>query len=466
MKVRLTGSSRSSTEIRFHTQQTADDVPDFKGDVSEVAVRYEARRTVVHVGLGDPEEVSERIVRSAAAVGIRRVAGLKRASAMMDLRGIESSHEAAVDGALLGSYAFDKYLTEKQPRLRTLEVVSGRLKAADVRRRVAISEGVALARDLVNDNGEVVTPEYLARQARALRRTPDVRVTILGEAELRKQGLNLLTAVGRGSPWPSRLILTEYRGASRTAPTVAIIGKGITFDAGGLNLKPSGHIETMRIDMAGAAAVLGTMKALVELRPKINVIGVCAAACNVVDGTSVLPGDVIRSYSGKTVEICNTDAEGRLALADAISYVRAKHRPTHIVDLATLTGGVLVTFADVVAGLFSNDDSLADGLFAAGETTNERLWRLPLYKEYSDAMKGDRSDVRNLPKFKRGHASSLTGAAFLMEFVGDTPWAHIDIAGTAFNEGEARGEIPKYATGYGVRLLTHFLLSGGFKKSR
>jgi leucyl aminopeptidase len=211
--------------------------------------------------------------------------------------------------------------------------------------------------------------------------------------------------------------------------------------------------------MAGAAAVLGVMKSLAVLRPKINVIGVIPAAHNAIGGNAYFPGDVYNSYSGKTVEIWSTDAEGRLVLADAISYCQDKFKPTSIIDLATLTGGVLYALGDFVAALFSNNDKLANDLFNAGERTGERMWRLPLYKEYCESVKGDLGDLRNVSKLKKGYASSITGAAFIKEFVNNnTPWAHLDIAGTAYNEGQPHGEVPAYATGFGVRLLLDYLL--------
>ncbi|MBD3242972.1 MAG: aminopeptidase [Chitinivibrionales bacterium] len=456
MKTRLTKSSRRDTQVRFVFQNTAD-IRDFKGEAGEVTVRYDGKTTVVYAGLGERGDFADRVIRSAAASAVRKVGALKRSSAALILTGLDCSHVAAVEGALLGNYVFDKYLSTKPDRVSSLDIVSDTLKPAALRRISAICDGVCLARDLVNDNAGVVTPAQLAAQARAVGRAAGMQVTVLDHRELERRGLGLLAAVGRGSPYQPRLAILSYRGAPKSKKTVALVGKGITFDSGGLNLKPSGHIETMRIDMAGAATVLGVMQALGAVRPRVNVVGVCAAACNAIDGTSYIPGDIYRSYSGKTVEICNTDAEGRLALADAIAYVNKTHKPTHIVDLATLTGGMLITFADVLCGLFSNDDELAKALFDAGEVANERLWRLPMYKEFSDAMKGDRSDLRNLAKFKRGHASSLTGAAFIQEFVGNTAWAHLDIAGTAFNENESKGETPKYATGFGVRLLMHFL---------
>jgi leucyl aminopeptidase len=251
----------------------------------------------------------------------------------------------------------------------------------------------------------------------------------------------------------------EYIGNPRSKIKTAIVGKGITFDSGGQNLKPTGHIETMRLDMAGAATVLGVMKALTTSKAPFNVIGVIGAAHNAIGSKAYFPGDIYTSYTGKTVEILSTDAEGRLVLADAVAYCEKNYKPTEIIDFATLTGGILYALGELTAGLFSNDDSLAGQLFESGEVTGERLWRFPLYKEYCDSLKSDIADLRNLSKFKKGYASSITGAAFIKEFITSTPWAHIDIAGTAFNEGACRGEIPQFGTGFGVRLVAHYLSS-------
>jgi len=361
-------------------------------------------------------------------------------------------------GALLGAYSFDRFKTKKTPTVLEINAVSEHLNRQDVGRISTRAEAVNYARDLVSDNASSIFPERLAREARSICRKGGMRCRILNEKEIKAQGLGLLEAVGQASPYPPRLIVMKYDGNPRSKQKTAIVGKGITFDSGGQNLKTSGHIETMRLDMAGAAAVLGTMKALGGLKPLVNVIGVIPAAHNAVGNTAYFPGDVYTSYSGKTVEITNTDAEGRLVLADAFSWVQKKENPSEIIDLATLTGAVLVALGDTVAGLFSNDERVANKLYAAGERTGERVWRLPVYEEHREAMKSDLADLRNTSKLKKGYAGSITGAAFLQEFVEKIPWAHIDIAGTAFNEGEPRGEAPRFGTGFGVRLLLDYLM--------
>ncbi|MBN2188058.1 MAG: leucyl aminopeptidase [Chitinispirillaceae bacterium] len=427
---------------------------DFSGEAGEVMVRYGKRTADIFCGLGSHKERTPAAVRAAAAKGMRRALELKRRKVSLAL---PAEARAGIEGALLGAYAFVKYKSEKPARLDALECVGAGLTLRQARAVEAVCSAVSYARDLVNENASVMTPQALAREARAVARQGGMRVTVLDEKGIARKGLGLLAAVGQASSAPPRLIVLEYTGRRSSKEKTAIVGKGITFDSGGQNLKPTGHIESMRLDMAGAAAVLGAMKAVAALRPKVNVIGCVAAAHNAIGSSSYFPGDIYSSLAGKTVEICSTDAEGRLVLADAIAYCIQRFRPAQIIDLATLTGGILFALGEYVAGLFSNDDRLSSALFASGEASGERLWRFPLYKEYRDSLKGDFADLRNLSGFKKGYAGSITGAAFIQEFVGDVPWAHLDIAGTAWNEGEPRGEVPKYATGFGVRLLVDYL---------
>jgi leucyl aminopeptidase len=458
MRVLVAGRPTCPTRLVLCTKEAAvkkdGTVADFSGDAGEVAVLYEKGRAAIYCGLGKKDECTPSVVRTAAAKGIRRALELKRGDVSLQLT-VEAP--AAVEGALLGAYVFSRYKSEKPVRLTVLECVGSTLSRAQVRAVETVCAAVSYARDLVNENASVMTPAMLAREARVLARRSGMRLAVLDEKEIAKKGLGLLAAVGQGSAAPPRLITLEYRGDRSSRRTTAVVGKGITFDSGGQNLKPTGHIEAMRLDMAGAAAVLGAMKAVAGLRLKTNVVGCIAAAHNAIGGRAYFPGDSYRSLAGKTVEICSTDAEGRLVLADAIAYCRARFRPSRIIDIATLTGSILSALGEHVAGLFSNDDRLSGALFASGERTGERLWRFPLYKEYRESLKSDFADLRNLSSFKKGYAGSITGAAFIQEFAGDVPWAHLDIAGTAWNEGEPRGEVSKYATGFGVRLLVDFL---------
>lgn len=462
MKVESVKKVKSIFQIHFMSEESAKAIPDFTGKKNEVAVRYDGKTTIIYCGVGPVDKCIASAVRSVAAKATRLAGDKKYKEVSLILSTLPQSRKelevAALQGALAGAYNFGKFKSEKPVVVDSIELVGTTLDAAEIKRIQTISVCVNEARDLVNDNAHEIYPEILAQKARAIGRETAITVKVLSEKEIARLGMGLLSAVGQGSPNPPRLIIMEYKGDRSSKKRTAIIGKGITFDSGGQNLKPTGSIETMRCDMAGAAAVLGIMDALGTLKPKINVVGVVAAAHNAIDGTAYFPGDIYKSFLGKTVQIDSTDAEGRLVLADAIAYTIKQFKPTAVIDLATLTGGILIALGDFVAGLFSNDDSLANALYTTGEQVGERLWRFPIYEEYSEAMKGDLSDLRNVSKLKKSHAAAICGAAFLQEFVGTTSWAHIDIAGTAYNEGEARGEVPKFGTGFGVRLITGYLM--------
>jgi leucyl aminopeptidase len=461
MKLKIVTASKLDTIITFASNEQADIIKDFSGDKGETAVRYEDKATLIYCGLGKEIAITADTLRFAAATAVQKAIGLKREKIAMLEPVLESdiptSAQALIEGALLGVYSFSRFKSEKPFVPERCEFVSESITQRSADAIAVLCESVAFSRDLVNDNAEAVTPARLAHEACTIALDGKIECTVLGEKEIDKQGLGLLKAVGQGAPYPPRLIVLEYTGSPRSKQTTCVVGKGITFDSGGQNLKPTGSIETMRCDMAGAAAVLGLFKALTRLKPKVNVLGVVPAAYNAVDGLAYFPGDIYRSLSGKTVEITSTDAEGRLILADAITYVQKHYHPTEIIDLATLTGAILTALGGTIAGLFSNNDELAKNLFDAGERSGESLWRLPIREEHSESIKGDLADLRNTSKLKKGYAGSITGAAFIKEFVGDMPWAHLDIAGTAFNEADARGEVPKFGTGFGVRLLWEYL---------
>lgn len=463
MDLSISENPHFDTQIIFTSKDEKPAIDDFGADIGEITLRYENGLSKIFCGIGEKNSCALQTIRETAAKAIQKAIDLKRNQVSVIAFNNSSeplcgSNNAVIEGILLGSYKFSKYKTEKPHDIKTVEIAGEQLNKSDIKRTETICKAVSYSRDLVNSNASEVTPQYLAKEALELECCKELKVTVLDEKEMSKKQLNLINAVGSASSTPARLIIMEYIANKNDKSRTAIVGKGITFDSGGQNLKPTGHIETMRSDMAGAASVLGIMKALVELKPSINVIGVIGAAHNAIGAASFFPGDIYKSYNGKTVEICSTDAEGRLVLADAISYCIKNFKPNKIIDFATLTGGVVVALGEMVAGLFSNNNELADKLFKAGEKSGEQIWRLPLYKQYSESIKSDIADLRNLSKFKKGTASSITAAAFIQEFIEDTPWAHIDIAGTAFNEGSQRGEIPQFATGFGVRLFFEYIL--------
>jgi leucyl aminopeptidase len=363
-----------------------------------------------------------------------------------------------IEGIMLGGYAWTKYRTAKEtlfPQDRHFTIVAP--KSPKLTQAVTICEGVNLTRDLVNDNSSVVTSEHFEKIIKELvKGHKTAAVTVLNRKELKTYGLNLHLAVNQASLNEPKLIIVEYQGAKTHQPFTAVIGKGITFDTGGLNLKPSGSIETMRFDMAGAGAVVGVLKNILKLAPQKNILFVCAMAENTVDAAAYKPGDVLTSYSGKTVEIGNTDAEGRLVLADAITYLIKNYKPARLIDVATLTGACIVALGYDYTGLISNHEELAQQILSAAQVTDDRVWRMPNYPEIKDYVKSQIADIRNIGLHK-GAAGCLTAGEFLRQFTQDIPWAHLDIAGTAFVEDKERMYFGHGATGAGVRLLTELL---------
>ena len=318
-----------------------------------------------------------------------------------------------------------------------------------VREGEAISSGVQLARDLANLPGNICTPSYLAEQARKLQRSHQLKVSILSEPQMRSLKMGSLLSVTRGSREPAKLIIMEYRGGAKHSPPVALVGKGLTFDAGGISLKPAGKMDEMKYDMCGGASVFGTLLATAKLKLPLNVIGIVPSCENLPDGAANKPGDIVKSMSGQTIEILNTDAEGRLILCDALTYAK-RFKPDVVIDIATLTGACVIALGDPASGLFSNNEQLAKGLLEAGESSGDRAWRLPLWKQYQKQLNSPFADIANIGG--RG-GGAITAACFLSRFTDNLNWAHLDIAGTAYHSGNNKG-----ATGRPVGLLTQFLI--------
>ena len=314
--------------------------------------------------------------------------------------------------------------------------------------RAAVAEGVILARDLVNEPANVLGPVEFAARAEELKAL-GVEVEVLTEKEMRKLGMAALLGVAQGSPRPPRLVIMRWNGARAKDQPVAFVGKGVVFDTGGISIKPAAGMEDMKGDMGGAAAVVGLMHALAARKAKVNAIGVIGLVENMPDGAAQRPGDIVTALSGKTIEVVNTDAEGRLVLADALAYTEDRFKPQFMIDLATLTGAVIVALGHHHAGMFATDDRLAGALFAAGEATGERVWRMPLASDYDKLIDSRFADVKNTGGRAAG---AITGAQFLKRFVKDTPWVHLDIAGTAMDSPQ--NEINRsWSSGFGVRLL-------------
>lgn len=450
---------------------------DFCGKEGDTALLYpqsEKETRVLLLGLGDLESITTENLRRAFSAAAKTAN--KLGATHLNVYVPELSHlsddqlfRGLAEGIFLTNYRFHHLKGEKSKKdakkmIEQIGLVSHSKKAkALVEKYWTLSEGVFEARDMVNGNADEVNPDFLAEWAHKLSKAnPKIKTTVLDKKKLQKEGLGLLLAVGRASPHGPCLIVAEYQGNPKSKDKTLLVGKGVTYDTGGLNLKPTGSMETMKCDMGGAACVLSTIAVASRLNLKVNLVVIVPATENSIASESYKPGDVYKSFAGKTVEIANTDAEGRLILADALAYGIAHYKPARIVDLATLTGAIEIALGNECSGLFSNNDALADALIRSGSETFERLWRMPLHDEYKEALKSDIADMKNHGGRSGG---SITAAQFLHEFVGKTPWAHIDIAGTAYiNEGKRY--LPRYATGVGVRLMIDLLegLQGEQKK--
>jgi leucyl aminopeptidase len=440
---------------------------DFVGDRDQTTLLYPSNGAtrLLLVGLGDHPEITRSGIRTAAAIGARRAAQV--GAATMAFMVTQETHtgvppavvaQVAVEGVGQGAWKFQemKAIRDDKPRVERLEIVATREQRADMERGARIGRAIAigqrLARNLQALPGNVCTPTYLATIARELSRAYGFRLTVLGPEQLEKEGMGALLSVARGTVEEPRFIAMEYRGAARTPP-VCLIGKGVTFDSGGISIKPAPNMEEMKYDMSGAAAVLGLFEVLGQLKPAVHVVGLIPATENLPSGTATKPGDIVKSHLGKTIEVVNTDAEGRLILCDALSYAR-RFKPACAVDAATLTGAIVIGLGAHAAGLMSNDDQLAEEVRRAGDRAGERCWPLPLWDEYREQLKSDVADLKN----SGGRAAgSITAGWFLREFVDDFPWVHLDIAGTAYTDTDRPG-LAKGPTGTGVRLFSEFLL--------
>jgi leucyl aminopeptidase len=359
-------------------------------------------------------------------------------------------------GLKLKSYSFNKYKTKKETRIISISVLGNKNKPSNQNQLKfkALEAGTFYARDLVSEPGNILHPDEYAKRLNSLRKD-GLKVNIYDEKKLKKFGMNALLGVGMGSIRGSYLVTMEWNGVKNNSKPLAFVGKGVTFDTGGYSLKPARFMEDMTYDMAGSAAVVGLMKSLATRKAKINAVGVVGLVENMVSGDAQRPGDIVKSYSGKTIEVLNTDAEGRLVLADALTFTEKKYKPKFIVDLATLTGAIIVSLGSEYAGLFSNDDKLSKQILNAGEKVEEKLWRMPLHKNYDKLMNSKNADMQNINYV--GGAGSTTAAQFLQRFIlNKTPWAHLDIAGMAFSKyGGALNS--GGATGFGVRLLNQLI---------
>lgn len=466
----LTPSAKEADEATGGALSRAMEASRFEGKAEQTLALYcpnglEVTRLVA-VGLGKAEDMTPESWQTFGGVAYAALAGGTDKQATLAVDEIQGSPVggaiAAANagfGAELRAYRFDKYRTKEKkddkPALKQIDVACpdhGDAKKVFEPLK-AVAAGVCLTRDLVSEPANVLYPEAFAKEAKKLEKE-GLKVTVLGEKEMKKLGMGSLLSVGNGSVRESQLVVMEYTGGKAGDAPVAFVGKGVCFDSGGISLKPAASMEDMKWDMGGAGVVTGLMKALAGRKAKVNAVGLIGLVENMPSGSATRPGDVVTSMSGQTIEIINTDAEGRLVLADVLTYCQREFKPKQIIDLATLTGAIVISLGGEHAGLFSNDDALSEAIAKAGAAVAEKVWRLPMGDAYDKQLKSDIADMKNVGGREGG---SITAAQFLKRFIeGDTPWAHIDIAGVTWSKKDT-ALVPKGGTAFGVRLLDRFV---------
>ncbi len=440
---------------------------DLSGKPGSILMVHEPReinaKRILLLGLGKKGEVTSQIMRQVVVAAVRQLdnGNIKTADlALLDTvsddadvtRQVRSMVEA-IDASL---YRYDKTksVKNKARALKKVNIIADRAALAAAKQGVvegtALANGVRYCRTISDLPGNICTPGYLARQAKALQKTHEIKTTVLDEAQMKRLKMGSLLSVSRGSREPAKLIVMEYRGGDSEDNPVVLIGKGLTFDAGGISIKPAGAMDEMKYDMCGGASVFGALIAVSEMELPINVVGIVPSSENLPDGAANKPGDIVTSMSGTTIEILNTDAEGRLILCDAMTYAQ-RYKPAAVVDIATLTGACIIALGHHASGLFSNSDPLAEQLLRAGEDAGDRAWQLPLWEDYSKQLQSNFADLANIGGRSAG---SVTAACFLKHFAGKYDWAHLDVAGTAWKSAD-----PKGATGRPVPLLVEFLMA-------
>ena len=445
---------------------------DFTGKLNETIMiptyKKAIPKRILLVGLGKTTELSLDKVRQTAGTATRVIQGKKFKSPSMllyktEYKGIsiEDITRSVVEGVLLSLYNFTMYKTLKKEDKAVINNFTLIVQKKDVLAKVksvakntqTVAEAVCFTRDIVNMAGSDATPTFLANKAKEIAKKTGVKCRTLSRPDMKRLGMGGILNVSRGSSQPPKFIILEYNTRKKNNDTIVLIGKGVTFDSGGISLKPGANMDLMKADMAGAAAVLGAFKAISNLKPATHIVGLVPCTENMPSGSALKPGDIIKCMSGKTVEILNTDAEGRLILADAIAYAK-RYKPDAVIDLATLTGACVAALGTFTSGMLGNNDKLKERVKHAGEKSHERVWELPLWKEYYELIKSNIADIKNTGG---RYAGTITAACFLGEFVEDFPWVHLDIAGTFLVEKDTP-YIRKGATGVGVRLLTRLIL--------
>ena len=435
-------------------------IESFKGKYKEKIIVYgDNLKRIVIVGLGKKKDASNLRFREIGAMISRYTNQLNVKHVSLESKSLhlndKNLSKSLFEGVVLGNYEFLAYKTvDPKPNSLNKVTILGKCDKRNQQSSVVIANSVNYARDLGNHPANILTPTYLANESKRISKAKNMKCTIFDVSKFEKMGLGSFYGVARGAKEPAKMIIVEYNGGSKSEKPIALVGKGLTFDTGGISLKPGARMDEMKFDMCGSATVMGVMNAVSILQPKLNIIFAIGSTENMPGSDAQRPGDIVTAYNGKTIEVLNTDAEGRLVLADVLSYVDKNYKPKFMVDFATLTGAVLVALGNRATGLMGNDEKLINKIKKSSEVTDEKVWELPLWPEYSRDIKGKYADIQNLGT---AGAGTITAGAFLKEFVGDTPWCHLDIAGTAWGPKEP-GYQPKVgATGVAVRLIYHLL---------
>ena len=449
--------------------EKAIEIESFKGAKRDKILIYESgslKRVLIY-GLGDRKKCTPETLRSEGANIYKYVNSKKIKEISVYLKSFKTNSELSpqsiLEGLFIGSYRFNTYITSKNADKRytvNFDLITEGFELSSANKAISkafiLSESVSVARDLGNEPANLCTPTHLANTAIKIAKAKNMKAKVFDIKDFEKMKLGSFYGVARGAKEPAKFILVEYSGASKKEAPIGLIGKGLTFDTGGISLKPPAKMDEMKFDMCGSATVLGLMNAVSLLQPKVNIVFAIGATENMPGGDAQRPGDIVKAYNGKTIEVLNTDAEGRLVLADVLSYVNDIYKPSCMIDFATLTGAVIVALGHRATGIMTNSEKLVSSIQSSSKRTGEKVWELPLWEEYSEDIKSKYADIKNIGS---GGAGTITAGAFLKEFVGNTPWCHLDIAGTAWGT-KADGYNPKFgATGVAVRLIYDFIES-------
>ena len=418
-------------------------------------------KRIVLVGLGQQKKYTSDRARSAAANITNHANSLNVSEFSVDgdsfNLGKSSSAQAFAEGLLLGSYEFNNYKSKSEDDVKVESMTMfGNVDKKSLDKGLVLGTSVGFARDLGNHPANILTPTYIAKEAKNIaENSPKMNYQVFDGKEFKKMGMGAFHGVAQGAKEPAKMIIIEYNGGRKTQKPIALVGKGLTFDSGGISIKPPSKMDEMKFDMCGSATVMGVLQAVSRLKPRINIIFAIGSTENMPGGNAQRPGDIVTAYNGKTIEVLNTDAEGRLVLADVLSYVNTKYEPAAILDFATLTGAVLIALGNRASGVMGNDVSFMKEVKKASESSFEKVWELPLWEEYTSEIQGKYADLKNIGESRL--AGTITAGAFLKEFVGDTPWVHLDIAGTAWGPKEPSYQPKVGATGVAVRLVYQLL---------